>query len=167
MLSQAILCRRLRDQCGDEAGRSPDGPKPRLTCHSPPVLASHHGLASGDIQPGWTLTIPALVSASLASRFLCRRCTVGSGGRGDRNGQHRDPPAPIGVGMIALQFRQPDPAIIARWRGPDGDTGGRGDCLPSTHPCRHLDRPPGNAGRKDQPGPEGPVPGIIDGGTFN
>jgi len=65
--------------------------------------------------------------------------------------------------MILLQWRKPEPALVLRWRGPDGAiasvvAANPPDSVPT------LIGPPGVAG---PPGPEGPVAEIIDGGTFN
>jgi hypothetical protein len=66
--------------------------------------------------------------------------------------------------MIALRWRQPDPAIIARWRGPDGAMAAGTVVSPPLTPVAALIGPPGETGPA---GPQGPVPEIIDGGTFN
>jgi hypothetical protein len=65
--------------------------------------------------------------------------------------------------MIALRWRQPDPAIITRWRGPDGAMAAGAVVAPPS-PVAALIGPPGVAGPT---GPEGPLAEIIDGGTFN
>lgn len=64
---------------------------------------------------------------------------------------------------MLLQWRQPDPLITLRWRGPDGGiaavaAGSTPDAIPT------LIGPPGVQGPV---GPEGPIADIIDGGTFN
>jgi hypothetical protein len=65
--------------------------------------------------------------------------------------------------MMLLQWRQSDPALSLRWRGPDG---GIASMAAATSPIAipTLIGPPGIAG---EPGPAGPVADIIDGGTFN
>jgi hypothetical protein len=65
--------------------------------------------------------------------------------------------------MIALRWRQPGPAIITRWRGPDGAMAASAVVAPPL-PVAALIGPPGVAGPT---GPEGPLAEIIDGGTFN
>jgi hypothetical protein len=65
--------------------------------------------------------------------------------------------------MIALQWRQPEPAITARWRGPDGKLAPSALAVPIP-PIPTLIGPPGPAG---PPGPPGTVAEIIDGGTFD
>jgi hypothetical protein len=65
--------------------------------------------------------------------------------------------------MIALRWRQPDPAIVVRWRGPDGAVAA-GAAVSSPLPVAALIGPPGVTGPQ---GPEGPLAEIIDGGTFN
>jgi hypothetical protein len=62
--------------------------------------------------------------------------------------------------MIALRWRRPEPPIIVRWRGPD-DAIAAGAVVTPPLPVAALIGPPGVAG------PQGPVPEIIDGGTFN
>jgi hypothetical protein len=65
--------------------------------------------------------------------------------------------------MMLLQWRQPDPPISLRWRGPDGGIAPvAAASSPSAIPT--LIGPPGIQGPA---GPEGPVADIIDGGTFN
>lgn len=65
--------------------------------------------------------------------------------------------------MMLLQWRQPEPALTLRWRGPDGGIAATVAANPPS-PVSTLIGPPGVAG---PPGPEGPVAEIIDGGTFN
>ena len=65
--------------------------------------------------------------------------------------------------MIALRWRQPEPAIVVRWRGPDGAMAAGAVAAPPL-PVAALIGPPGVAGAE---GPQGPVAEIIDGGTFN
>ena len=65
--------------------------------------------------------------------------------------------------MIALRWRQPEPAIFVRWRGPDG-VNAPGAVVTPPLPVAVLIGPPGIAGPQ---GPEGPLAEIIDGGTFN
>ncbi len=61
-----------------------------------------------------------------------------------------------------LQWRVPDPAIVARWRGPGERLAPSALAVPlSAIPT--LIGPPGVAGPV---GPEGPVPDVIDGGVF-
>jgi hypothetical protein len=73
--------------------------------------------------------------------------------------------------MIVLRFRQPDPAIIARWRGPDGQMAAGAVVSPPLAPVATLIGPPGVAGPIGPQGPEGPPfdinAALIDGGTFN
>jgi hypothetical protein len=66
--------------------------------------------------------------------------------------------------MIALRFRQSDPAIITRWRGPDRQMAAGAIASPLPAPVATIIGPPGVAGPA---GPEGPVAEVIDGGTFN
>ncbi|MGL5838239.1 MAG: hypothetical protein ACRCY3_07025 [Sphingorhabdus sp.] len=64
--------------------------------------------------------------------------------------------------MIALRWRQPEPAIVVRWRGPDEAVAAEAIVSPpAPMPVAALIGPPGVAG------PPGPVAEIIDGGTFN
>jgi hypothetical protein len=65
--------------------------------------------------------------------------------------------------MILLNWRQTEPAIITRWRGPDGRIAAVIAVNPPS-PVPTLIGPPGVAGPI---GPEGPVAELIDGGTFN
>ena len=65
--------------------------------------------------------------------------------------------------MIALRWRQPDPAIVVRWRGPD-EAMAAGAVVTPPLPVAALIGPPGMAGPQ---GPQGPLAEIIDGGTFN
>ena len=65
--------------------------------------------------------------------------------------------------MIALRWRQPEPAIVVRWRGPDGVIAA-GTVVTPPLPVAALIGPPGMAGPQ---GPQGPLAEIIDGGTFN
>jgi hypothetical protein len=65
--------------------------------------------------------------------------------------------------MIVLQWRQPEPAITARWRGPDERLAPSALAVP-VHPIPTLIGPPGVAG---PPGPQGTLPDVIDGGSFN
>lgn len=64
--------------------------------------------------------------------------------------------------MIALCWRQPDPLLVLRWRGPDQGMTERAVATPSS-PVAVLIGPPGVPGPQ---GPVGPVADIIDGGTF-
>ena len=64
--------------------------------------------------------------------------------------------------MIALRWRQPEPAIVVRWRGPDGAMAAGAVVSPSL-PVAALIGPPGVTGPQ---GPQGPLAEIIDGGTF-
>lgn len=65
--------------------------------------------------------------------------------------------------MMLVQWRQPEPALTLRWRGPDGLNAAVVTANPPS-PVPTLIGPPGVAGPA---GPEGPVAEIIDGGTFN
>ena len=65
--------------------------------------------------------------------------------------------------MIALRWRQPEPAIVVRWRGPDKAIAA-GAVVSPRLPVAALIGPPGVTGPQ---GPEGPLAEIIDGGTFN
>ena len=64
--------------------------------------------------------------------------------------------------MIALRWRQPEPAIVVRWRGPDGAMAA-GAVVSPPLPVAALIGPPGVTGPQ---GPQGPLAEIIDGGTF-
>jgi hypothetical protein len=64
---------------------------------------------------------------------------------------------------MLLQWRVPDPAIVARWRGPGGRIAPSALVVPIAS-IPTLIGPPGVAG---PPGPEGPVAEIIDGGVFS
>jgi hypothetical protein len=64
--------------------------------------------------------------------------------------------------MMLLQWRQTEPVIITRWRGPDGGIAAVVAANPPS-PVPTLIGPPGVAGL---PGPEGPVAEVIDGGVF-
>jgi hypothetical protein len=64
---------------------------------------------------------------------------------------------------MLLQWRQPPPTILARWRGPDGT-------LAPTVAASSIGSVPtiiGPPGVQGPTGPTGPVADIIDGGTFN
>jgi hypothetical protein len=63
---------------------------------------------------------------------------------------------------MLLQWRLPDPALVLRWRGPDGGIAAVVAANPPA-PVPTLIGPPGVAG---PPGPEGPVAEVIDGGVF-
>jgi hypothetical protein len=64
---------------------------------------------------------------------------------------------------MLLLWRQLDPPIAVRWRGPDGGIAPVATALtPLAIPT--IIGPPGVAGPA---GPEGPIADIIDGGTFN
>jgi hypothetical protein len=64
---------------------------------------------------------------------------------------------------MLLVWRQPDPPITLRWRGPDsGIAPVAAASTPAAIPT--LIGPPGVAGPA---GPEGPIADIIDGGAFN
>ncbi len=65
--------------------------------------------------------------------------------------------------MIALRWRQPQPVITLRWRGPDWAMAA-GAVVSPPLAVAALIGPPGVAGPE---GPQGPVAEIIDGGTFN
>jgi hypothetical protein len=64
---------------------------------------------------------------------------------------------------ILIQWRQPSPAIVTRWRGADARLAPSALSVPIP-PVPTLIGPPGVAG---PPGPQGPEPAIIDGGTFS
>jgi hypothetical protein len=61
-----------------------------------------------------------------------------------------------------LQWRLPDPAIVARWRGPDERLAPSALAVPVTA-IPTLIGPPGVAGPQ---GPQGPVADLIDCGVF-
>lgn len=65
--------------------------------------------------------------------------------------------------MMLLNWRQAEPDIITRWRGPDGAIATILAANPPS-PVPTLIGPPGLAGPA---GPEGPMAELIDGGTFN
>jgi hypothetical protein len=64
---------------------------------------------------------------------------------------------------LLLQWRQPDPPLVLRWRGPEG---GIAPAAAASSPLSvpTLIGPPGLPGPV---GPQGPVAEIIDGGTFS
>lgn len=62
--------------------------------------------------------------------------------------------------MMLLTWRLPDPALVLRWRGPNGGIAAHVAANPPS-PLPTLIGPPGVAG------PEGPVAELIDCGTFN
>jgi hypothetical protein len=64
--------------------------------------------------------------------------------------------------MIALVWRQPDPSLVTRWRGPEGSLIPSALSVPLM-PIATLIGPPGVAG---PPGAVGPALDIIDGGVF-
>jgi hypothetical protein len=64
--------------------------------------------------------------------------------------------------MMVLQWRQPAPAIITAWRGPDDQMAPAVSVAPNL-PIPTLIGPPGIQGPA---GPQGPIADIIDGGTF-
>jgi hypothetical protein len=64
--------------------------------------------------------------------------------------------------MMLLQWRQAEPQITTRWRGPDGGIAALVAANPPL-PVPTVVGPPGLAG---PPGPEGPVAELIDGGVF-
>lgn len=61
---------------------------------------------------------------------------------------------------MLLQWRQPPPPLLARWRGPDG-------MLAPTVAASSIGTIPTIIGPPGPTGPTGPVADIIDGGTFN
>jgi hypothetical protein len=65
--------------------------------------------------------------------------------------------------VIVLQWRQPAPAIVTRWRGPDGRIASSALIVPVS-PIPTLIGPPGAPGPQ---GPVGPVADLIDCGVFN
>lgn len=62
-----------------------------------------------------------------------------------------------------LQWRQPTPPIVLRWRGPDNIVAPAA-MVPGPPSIPTLIGPPGAQGPA---GPAGPIADIIDGGTFN
>jgi hypothetical protein len=62
--------------------------------------------------------------------------------------------------MMLLQWRLPDPALVVRWRGPDGGIAAHLAANPPA-PLPTIIGPPGPAG------PPGPVAELIDGGVFS
>jgi hypothetical protein len=61
---------------------------------------------------------------------------------------------------MLLQWRQPPPTVVARWRGPDGML------APAVSPSS-IGSVPTIIGPPGPTEPTGPVADIIDGGTFN
>jgi hypothetical protein len=69
--------------------------------------------------------------------------------------------------MMALRWRQPEPVITLRWRGPDGAVAAAAVVSPPL-PVAALIGPPGVAGPQGHEGPPFDLAAeIIDGGTFN
>jgi hypothetical protein len=72
--------------------------------------------------------------------------------------------------MMALRWRQPDPVIVVRWRGPDG-MAAAGAVVTPPLPVAAIIGPPGETGPQGPQGPDGPPfdiqAALIDGGTFN
>jgi hypothetical protein len=64
--------------------------------------------------------------------------------------------------MMILQWRSAEPAIVTRWRGPEGPIAPLILANPPT-PIPTIIGPPGVPGPE---GPQGPIAEIIDGGTF-
>lgn len=64
---------------------------------------------------------------------------------------------------MLLLWRQPDPPLTLRWRGPDERIAPVA-AASSPFAIPTLIGPPGVQGPE---GPEGPIAEIIDGGTFN
>jgi hypothetical protein len=64
--------------------------------------------------------------------------------------------------MMLLGWRMHEPAIVTRWRGPDGGIAAVVAANPPS-PVPTLIGPPGVAGPV---GPQGPVAELIDGGVF-
>jgi hypothetical protein len=64
--------------------------------------------------------------------------------------------------MMTLGWRLPEPAIVTRWRGPDGRLAPSALVVPLM-PIPTLIGPPGQTGPA---GPIGPVAELIDCGTF-
>lgn len=58
--------------------------------------------------------------------------------------------------MIALTWRQPDPPIITRWRGPDGSLAPSALAVP-LRPIATLIGPPGTTGNSGPTGPTGAI----------
>lgn len=58
--------------------------------------------------------------------------------------------------MIALRWRQPEPSIVTRWRGPDGSLAPSALAVPPL-PVATLIGPPGLPGAAGPQGPAGPA----------